>query len=147
MLVKKNKGFSLIEIVVSLFILSIILTAFMSSETLALNFKVRQAKVDKAIMVMGTTSKIIIKNLTYDEVLSFFGNNVRYVKSSSIDTGSFKYNNIISISSSVSGGKYPFLRISALKDNFDDVIKITLNYILSDNEGDNLVYVFYKGKY
>lgn len=147
MLVKKNKGFSLIEIVVSLFILSIILTAFMSSEILALNFKVRQDKVDKAIMVMGTTSKIIIKNLTYDEVLNFFVNNVKYVQSSSIDTGSFKYNNIINISSSVSGGKYPILRISAIKDNFDDVIKITLNYILSDNEGDNIVYVFYKGKY
>lgn len=147
MLVKKNKGFSLIEIVVSLFILSIILTALMSSETLALNFKVRQGKVDKAIMVMETTNKILRNNLTYDEILRFFGNNVKYIKSSYIDNGAFKYNNIISIASSDSGGEYPFLRISAIKDDFDDVIKITLNYILSDNEGANLVYVFYKGKY
>lgn len=147
MLVKKNRGFTLIEIVVSLCILTIILTAMLSSETLALNFKGKQDKKDKALMAIETTSSVMLNNLTYEEILVFFGNNVRYIKSENINNDSYKHSNILDLTTLDLDGNYPFMSINIIKDSVDEVLKIILNYKINSNQGDNLTYVFYKGKY
>jgi prepilin-type N-terminal cleavage/methylation domain-containing protein len=145
MLAKKHKGYTLIEVIISLFIIAVITTAIMSIEILALNLKNKQDKIDKAILVMETASKIIKNNLTYEEVFHYFGNNDRYIQSTHINGNSYKNSNIINISSVEPGVEYPFVGINVVKDDSNEVVKVTFNYKV--NEGDNLTYVFYKGKY
>jgi len=145
MSVKKSKGFTLIEVIVSISIISIALITIISSEMLTLKLKNQQGAKDKGIMILETTNKIVTNNLSYGEVLNNFGNNVRYITSSNTNIELIKESNIISLCTTSSELSYPYMKISGEKDKDFDVIKVVLNYVINKNE--DLTYVFYKGKY
>lgn len=145
MSVKKSKGFTLIEVIVSVSIISIALITIISSEMLTLKLKNQQGAKDKGIMILETTNKIVTNNLSYGEVLNNFGHNVRYITSPNTNIDLIKKSNIISLCTTSSEPSYPYMIISGEKDKDYDVVKVVLNYVINKNEG--LTYVFYKGNY
>ncbi|WP_017415696.1 prepilin-type N-terminal cleavage/methylation domain-containing protein [Clostridium tunisiense] len=145
MSVKKSKGFTLIEVIVSVSIISIALITIISSEMLTLKLKNQQGAKDKGIMILETTNKIVTNNLSYGEVLNNFGDNVRYITSPNTNIDLIKKSNIISLCTTSSEPSYPYMIISGEKDKDYDVVKVVLNYVINKNEG--LTYVFYKGNY
>lgn len=145
MSVKKSKGFTLIEVIVSVSIISIALITIISSEMLTLKLKNQQGAKDKGIMILETTNKIVTNNLSYGEVLNNFGDNVRYITSPNTNIDLIKKSNIISLCTTSSEPAYPYMIISGKKDKDYDVVKVVLNYVINKNEG--LTYVFYKGNY
>lgn len=145
MSVKKSKGFTLIEVIVSVSIISIALITIISSEMLTLKLKNQQGAKDKGIMILETTNKIVTNNLSYGEVLNNFGHNVRYITSPNTNIDLIKKSNIISLCTTSPEPSYPYMIISGEKDKDYDVVKVVLNYVINKNEG--LTYVFYKGNY
>ena len=147
MLVKSKKGVTLIEVLISIFILAIICTAVTSTELIALRVKEKNSKTKEGLVVINSVNKIMYKNYSYDEIISNFGNNVKYISSDNIKNGVFKdgyLNGDISISSN---NCYPYLKIVVNKESADEVLKIRLIYEINEREEENLNYVFYKGKY
>lgn len=139
MSVKKSKGFTLIEVIVSVSIISIALITIISSEMLTLKLKNQQGAKDKGIMILETTNKIVTNNLSYGEVLNNFGDNVRYITSPNTNIDLIKKSNIISLCTTSSEPSYPYMIISGEKDKDYDVVKVVLNYVINKNEG--LTYV------
>ncbi len=147
MLVKSKKGVTLIEVLVSIFILTIVSTAVVSTELIALKVKDKQKKIDEGIVAINSVNKIMFKNYTYDEIMSNFGNNDKYIRSDNIKNGVFKDGYLNGDCSISSNNCYPYLKIVVNKDSVDEVLKISLVYAINEREEENLNYVFYKGKY
>ncbi|EQB87091.1 hypothetical protein M918_10985, partial [Clostridium sp. BL8] len=99
MLVRKSKGFTMLDTIVSIAVISIAILTIITSESLALNIKNRQLEKDKGLVTIEAINKIMVNNLTYDEISSFFGNNVRYIKASNLNTDLIKKSSILNICS------------------------------------------------
>lgn len=145
MLVRKNKGFTMLDTIVSIAIISIAILTIITSESLALNIKNQQLEKDKGLITIEAINKIMVNNLTYDEILVFFGNNVRYIKASNLNTDLIKKSSVLNICSENKELLYPYVEIMAIKDPSYNVIKIEVKYEI--NEKEELKYVFYKGNY
>ncbi|MBP2021743.1 type II secretory pathway pseudopilin PulG [Clostridium punense] len=145
MLVRKSKGFTMLDTIVSIAVISIAILTIITSESLALNIKNRQLEKDKGLVTIEAINKIMVNNLTYDEISSFFGNNVRYIKASNLNTDLIKKSSILNICSENKESQYPYVEIRGNKDPSDNVVKIEVKYEI--NEKEELKYVFYKGNY
>lgn len=147
MLVKSKKGITLIEVLVSIFILAIICTAIASTELLALKVKEKNIKINEGLVVINYVNKIMYKNYNYDEIINNFGNTVKYINSNNIKNGVFKDGYLNGDCSTNSNNSFPYLKIVVNKDSVDEVLKIILTYVINEKENENINYVFYKGKY
>lgn len=145
MLVRKNKGFTMLDTIVSIAVISIAILTIITSESLALNIKTQQLEKDKGLITIEAINKIMVNNLTYDEISSFFGNNVRYIKASNLNIDLIKKNSVLNICSTNKELQYPYVEIRGNKDPSYNVIKIEVKYEI--NEKEELKYVFYKGNY
>lgn len=145
MLVRKSKGFTMLDTIVSIAVISIAILTIITSESLALNIKNRQLEKDKGLVTIEAINKIMVNNLTYDEISSFFGNNVKYIKASNLNTDLIKKSSILNICSENKESQYPYVEIRGNKDPSDNVVKIEVKYEI--NEKEELKYVFYKGNY
>lgn len=145
MLVRKSKGFTMLDTIVSIAVISIATLTIITSESLALNIKNRQLEKDKGLVTIEAINKIMVNNLTYDEISSFFGNNVRYIKASNLNIDLIKKSSVLNICSENKESQYPYVEIRGNKDPSYNVIKIEVKYEI--NEKEELKYVFYKGNY
>lgn len=145
MLVRKIKGFTMLDTIVSIAIISIAILTIVTSESLALNIKNQQLEKDKGLISIEAINKIMVNNLTYDEISSFFGNNVRYIKTSNLNTDLIKKSNVLNVCSENKEPQYPSVEIRGIKDPSYNVIRVELRYEI--NEKEELKYVFYKGNY
>lgn len=145
MLVRKSKGFTMLDTIVSIAVISIAILTIITSESLALNIKNQQLEKDKGLITIEAINKIMVNNLTYDEILSFFGNNVRYIKASNLNTDLIRKSSVLNICSENKELLYPYIEIRGNKDPSYNVIKIEVKYEI--NEKEELKYVFYKGSY
>lgn len=145
MLVRENKGFIMLDTIVSIAIISIAILTIVTSESLALSIKNKQLEKDRGLMTIETINKIMVNNLTYDDISSFFGNNVRYIKASNLNTDLIKNSTVLNICSVNKEPQYPYVEIRGNKDPGYNVIKIEVKYEI--NEKEELKYVFYKGNY
>lgn len=147
MLAKKNKGFTYIEVVVSIFILTIILTAVISTEIMTLNTTKSTALRDEALTTINGVSKVIQNNLSYEEIIGFSKEDKRYFYPRDLENylrENIPFTNYCSLNDR---GEYPVLFIKVRKDEIDNVVKMELVYKFNSNHKEDISYVFYKGKY
>jgi len=123
------------------------LTAVISTEIIAVNTTKSTTLRDEALTTINGVSKILHNNLSYDEIMGFFKEDIRYFYPRDLENylkGNLSFTNYFSINASA---QYPMLLIKTRKDEIDNVVKIDLVYKFNSNDKEDISYVFYKGKY
>jgi len=147
MLAKKNKGFTYIEVIVSIFILTSILIAVISTEIMAMNTIKGTTLRDEALTTINAVNKVIHNNLSYEEIMGFFKEDISYFYPRDLENylkGNLSFTNYCAANTF---DKYPVLTIKATKDEKDNVVKVDLVYKSNSNEKEDISYVFYKGRF
>lgn len=147
MLAKKNKGFTYIEVIVSIFILTSILIAVISTEIMAMNTIKGITLRDEALTTINAVNKVMRNNLSYEEIIGFFKEDIKYFYPKDLEIYLKENSHFTNYCAANTFDKYPVLTIKATKDEKDNVVKVDLVYKSNSNEKEDISYVFYKGRF
>jgi prepilin-type N-terminal cleavage/methylation domain-containing protein len=141
---KNRKGFTLIEVLCSLGILSIVFISVISCELTAINMKKNLNTISNDVLIMETLKNNIIYSMKYSELVTIESNKSFYIHKENLSLEKLK-GEVISLFSVTKPVKKPYIELSFLQCEFKVYhLKIILNPEQTINES-QLQYDFYKG--
>lgn len=144
MLVRKNKGITLLETIVSMLIISTILVGGLTFHGVMKKSEEEELKEMEATFKIDAVKKIILCNMTYDEVKEGIVEKTIFINKDDLqreNLGRFHISNRIK----EEGGEYPLIMLKGNKQIDEEVIKIEILYKFED--GREINHVFYRGNY
>jgi prepilin-type N-terminal cleavage/methylation domain-containing protein len=139
-----KRGFTLLEVIISLAVFSIMFICMISYDITSLNIKKNIKTINKNVFIMETLKNNIIYSMTFSELEGLFVDNRTFINSGNMTTYKIqkKVIDVFSLASSDSG---PYIKLSYLK--YESKV-YTLRLSLYAGEPNNIIELqcdFYKG--
>lgn len=142
----KNKGYSLIEVILSLAICTILLSSIFAIRMKLIKFQNHNLKVSKHIEVLKTLENKLVFNYDYGDLESQF-NETLYINNGNLNLESIKNKSFSEILALEKNNKLPYLEINTYQMD-EGVLKFHLKIVYNNsNSGNTLNAFFYKGDY
>jgi len=144
MLVRKNKGITLLETIVSMLIISTILVGGLTFHGVMKKSEEEELKEMEATFKIDAVKKLILCNMTYDEIKEGISEKTIFINKDDLqreNLSRFHISNLIK----EEGGEYPLIMLKGNKQMDEEIIKIELLYKFED--GREINHVFYRGNY
>jgi NhaP-type Na+/H+ or K+/H+ antiporter len=144
MLVRKNKGITLLETIVSMLIISAILVGGLTFHGVMKKSEEEELKEMEATFKIDAVKKLILCNMTYDEIKEGIAEKTIFINKDDLqreNLSRFHISNLIK----EEGGEYPLIMLKGNKQMDEEIIKIELLYKFED--GREINHVFYRGNY
>ncbi len=144
MLVRKNKGITLLETIVSMLIVSTILVGGLTFHGVMKKSEEEELKEMEATFKIDAVKKLILCNMTYDEIKESIAEKTIFINKDDLqreNLGRFHISNLIK----EEGGEYPLIMLKGNKQMDEEIIKIEILYKFEDEREIN--HVFYRGNY
>jgi NhaP-type Na+/H+ or K+/H+ antiporter len=144
MLVRKNKGITLLETIVSMLIISTILVGGLTFHGVMKKSEEEELKEMEATFKIDAVKKLILCNMTYDEIKEGIAEKTIFINKDDLqreNLSRFHISNLIK----EEGGEYPLIMLKGNKQMDEEIIKIELLYKFED--GREINHVFYRGNY
>lgn len=127
---KKNKisvkrGFTLIEVLCSITVLSILFMTALSIQLNSVKIKKYNKDLYNSILIMEHIKNDIIYNCSYDEIVYLNNMNKRYISCSGLNFYSIKGNNLLDLVSEAVPDKEPYIVLSISEG---EVLKVNLQF-------------------
>ena len=144
MLVRKNKGNTLVETIVSMLILTSILIGVFNFYRVMRISEVEEMKEMKAVYQIDAVKKLILCNMSYDEVQDELVKKNRFISGSDLMEESLGRVGIKDIMKNKEEG-YPLIILTGEEEISEEIIKIKILYRFQG--GREISNEFYKGNY
>lgn len=144
MLVRKSRGNTLIETILSMLILSIILIgAFNFYRVMAISEEAEKQEM-KAIYQIDAVKKLVLCNMSYKEIEDTLVQKNRFINSNYLSNDNLSGSDIKAIMK-INIEEYPYIMLTGYEEVTEGVIKIKVSYVFQDKR--EIEHVFYKGNY
>ena len=149
MLVRKNKGYGIIECIISISIAGILMFAI----TKVLMFYNENRKINieriKAVEAVNLVEKQCMNNMSYDDINENISGKEMFITMDNFENGNHRTSNFINIMKERSSVdlSFDYIKVKAYKDEFYDVIIIDTEYVYINSPEKNIRHRFYRGKY
>lgn len=144
MLVRKNKGNTLIETIVSMLILTSILIGVFNFYRVMRISEAEEIKEMKAVYQIDAVKKLILCNMSYDELQDELVKKNKFISSSDLMEENLGRVAIKDIMKNKEDG-YPLIMLMGDEEISEEIIKIKILYRLQS--GREISNEFYKGNY
>lgn len=144
MLVRKNKGNTLIETIVSMLILTSILIGVLNFYRVMRISEAEEIKEMKAVYQIDAVKKLILCNMSYDEVQDELVKKNKFISSSDLMEENLGRVDIKDIMNSKEEG-YPLIMLTGDEEISEEIIKIKILYRFQS--GREVSNEFCKGNY
>ena len=144
MLVRKNKGNTLVETIVSMLILTSILIGVFNFYRVMRISEAEEIKEMKAVYQIDAVKKLILCNMSYDEVQDELVKKNRFISSSNLMEENLGRVGIKDIMKDKEEG-YPIIMLMGDEEISEEIIKIKILYRFQG--GREISNEFYKGNY
>ena len=144
MLVRKNKGNTLVETIVSMLILTSILIGVFNFYRVMRISEAEEIKEMKAVYQIDAVKKLILCNMSYDEVQDELVKKNRFISSSNLMEENLGRVGIKDIMKDKEEG-YPIIMLMGDEEISEEIIKIKILYRFQS--GREISNEFYKGNY
>lgn len=143
MLAGKNKGETLIETIVGILVATITIVFLVTIQSVSYKSRNTDKDILKASYNLEAVAKLILCNLTYEEIKKNFNNRTRYVNGESLNADFIMDSNILNFLEE-SEGSYPNIEIGVREG---DGCTLVINIKYTFENGYSISNVFYKGNY
>ncbi len=145
MSVRKNKGVTLLEVIVCMLAISIMILVVLRFQRVNLQSRLEEEKLRIGIFQVDAVKNIVLCNLSYREIEEQFNNKTVFIHKENIESNSIRTNQILNIVDDSICNEYPFIRIITQEDLANQLMKIEIYYSFDEKREINSV--FYKGNY
>ncbi|MEG1256327.1 prepilin-type N-terminal cleavage/methylation domain-containing protein [Clostridium sp.] len=142
---RKNKGYTLLEAIIAMFILTTFSIVILTFQGVSMESKVKEKEIMEGLFIVESMRNILLCNLSYDELKSRFVGKTSFVNKDNIENGIIFTNDILYLVEEYGEYDYPVIVIEAYEEIESQVMKIELNYKYGG--GKEMSNVFYKGNY
>ncbi len=145
MLVRKNKGIAVIEIIIAMFLFCLFLMCIFTFQATNMSCISVEKEEMKGVFVVESMKNIMVSNYDYKILYENLTEDIKYINSDYIKNQDFKKGDMFAGLSHSYNEEYPFVEIQAKQDEHIEVLKIIINYHIREDK--NIKHVFYKGNY
>lgn len=144
MLVRKSRGNTLIETILSMLILSTILMGTFNFYRVKEISEEAEKQEMKATYQIDAVKKLILCNMSYKEIEDTLVQRNRFINSNYLSNDNLSRGDIKEIMKT-NVEEYPYIMLTGYEEINEEVIKIKVSYIFQDKR--EIEHVFYKGNY
>lgn len=142
---RKNRGFTLIEAIISVFLLTILSIGIFTFQGVVIESKEKEKEIIQGVFLVESIRNMILCNLSYKELESLLIDKVLFINKESVEDGSIYTKHILSLVEKYNQGNYPLMEIKVQEKVESQVMEIEINYKYLN--GEEISNVFYRGKY
>lgn len=145
MSVRKNKGVTLLEVIVCMLAISIMILVVLRFQRVNLQSRMEEERLRTGIFQVDALKNILLCNLSFREIEEQFNNKTVFIHKENIESNNIRTNPILNIVDESICNEYPFIRIITQEDLANQLMKIEIYYSFDEKREINSV--FYKGNY